>query len=866
MEPHLLTVEEMRRMVSASARAGRDAKLASRTSMLMMVVVLTVSMVINVVALFAGRGNHTVVVPQTPSLVAYQGPQGPTGPAGPPGPANGLQGPVGPQGDTGATGATGVTGATGPPGPTGAPGIMGPPGPTGPAGPTGPVGPAGPAGPVGPIGPTGTCGCAIDRTLANVNFTGGLLDFYNGTTLNFAPNITATCTPGFPIWTVAGGCVEAPTACPVLSACDVEVYTLRSDHLVTVGYGSAFPYRVFAAGNRDGLYLDVQGVDSSITGSWFLTLFMAYAQTVHIESIGIMRLWSGSDAAFQSALDLTIQSQTKDVLVMSPKGDFEVHVGTDLVGSGMEMILLQNSRDGRPIRLSSAGIVQIDATSFGSWWTFGSDPTVTIAPLTTPNRGYTARHGTSGLDITMRGGDQMIDPGVDVAAVVVYYLSDPLAYSNHEKFPLPTYTDRSATGDWYEWRRFGGQWRWHAQEYFHWSIGFNDTSIPGDDEAMWMLSSFSYGHTSYHATNIGGLDVRASARTLAAGSSFNTTVFNEATLQAYSTGLRHSMDGTCIFYDAVAMNGTGVVTPKQSACVDGNATTLTYTHATGLGGANATRSTLRMASGGTTLDVIGNLNVTSTQSMRFTDGNLTISDDGAGTSIVDYNGYARITMTGSSMVQQLGLGANPDVRVTLTGGPSPSYLAQSGPTGALSAVEMSSVGVTVTSIYDGLSTYTGDLFFNVNNIYHDGTLIHATPSDVTTKHRVKKIDGAEAERNVMGLNPVSFEYKPDSKAGRRDGHRGGRRMRGFIAQEWQQLYPEATHVSPADGLLSIDQRHVIADLVRVAQSQHARLEEAQARLESVRVKLEHAHEKITSLETALHAQAEMLRAALVKGA
>ncbi len=93
------------------------------------------------------------------ALFAANATTGVTGPQGP----QGVQGNTGAQGVAGATGPTGAAGQPGLQGSTGAQGVMGQAGATGPQGPAGPAGNTGAQGPTGPTGATGAAGLPGDE-------------------------------------------------------------------------------------------------------------------------------------------------------------------------------------------------------------------------------------------------------------------------------------------------------------------------------------------------------------------------------------------------------------------------------------------------------------------------------------------------------------------------------------------------------------------------------------------------------------------------------------------------------------------------------------------------------------------------------
>ena len=95
-------------------------------------------------------------------------------------------------------------------------------------------------------------------------------------------------------------------------------------------------------------------------------------------------------------------------------------------------------------------------------------------------------------------------------------------------------------------------------------------------------------------------------------------------------------------------------------------------------------------------------------------------------------------------------------------------------------------------------------------------------SDETTKTAIEPIDNALAK--LRELKPVSFYYKPEYADHTRKHH-------GFVAQEYQQVLPDATYTDDSSGKLCIDTADVIGLLVRGIQQLEAKV----ARIEAAQV-------------------------------
>jgi len=79
-------------------------------------------------------------------------------------------------------------------------------------------------------------------------------------------------------------------------------------------------------------------------------------------------------------------------------------------------------------------------------------------------------------------------------------------------------------------------------------------------------------------------------------------------------------------------------------------------------------------------------------------------------------------------------------------------------------------------------------------------------SDERTKHSIERLD--DVTLMLRELNPVSFYYKDDYTDDSQ------RKHYGFIAQEYKDVMPEATHYNEDSGMLTIDTSQLIALLVK----------------------------------------------------
>ena len=94
-------------------------------------------------------------------------------------------------------------------------------------------------------------------------------------------------------------------------------------------------------------------------------------------------------------------------------------------------------------------------------------------------------------------------------------------------------------------------------------------------------------------------------------------------------------------------------------------------------------------------------------------------------------------------------------------------------------------------------------------------------SDESTKHTVDTID--DALETLRNLRPVTFFYKEEFSSNPERMHHG------FIAQEFQEVVPDATYYDESIGKLCIDTTDLIGLLVRANQQLETRLTRLEAK-------------------------------------
>ena len=93
-------------------------------------------------------------------------------------------------------------------------------------------------------------------------------------------------------------------------------------------------------------------------------------------------------------------------------------------------------------------------------------------------------------------------------------------------------------------------------------------------------------------------------------------------------------------------------------------------------------------------------------------------------------------------------------------------------------------------------------------------------SDETTKNTIENIE--DALSTLRGLNPVTYYYNEEYSSNPERLHHG------FIAQDYQQVMPDATYLDESTGKLCIDTSELIALLVRGIQQLETRVARMEA--------------------------------------
>ena len=111
------------------------------------------------------------------------------------------------------------------------------------------------------------------------------------------------------------------------------------------------------------------------------------------------------------------------------------------------------------------------------------------------------------------------------------------------------------------------------------------------------------------------------------------------------------------------------------------------------------------------------------------------------------------------------------------------------------------------------------------SVTSSGTTYNTT-SDARLKADIQPI--ADAKDRLMQMNPVSHKWKADPEAGA---------VVGFIAQEMQEIVPEAVSGDPdGDEMMSMDYGRITPVLVAALQDAHKKIEELESRLAAVEAK------------------------------
>ena len=105
-------------------------------------------------------------------------------------------------------------------------------------------------------------------------------------------------------------------------------------------------------------------------------------------------------------------------------------------------------------------------------------------------------------------------------------------------------------------------------------------------------------------------------------------------------------------------------------------------------------------------------------------------------------------------------------------------------------------------------------------------------------------DLAPAMDKIMRLRPVKFDYREG-----RDGERSTNPMRqnrvGLIAQDLQEVIPEAVHYMDVDDIYTVDYTTLIPFLIKTAQEQQALIENQQTLIENQQLQIEELQMALT---------------------
>jgi hypothetical protein len=100
-----------------------------------------------------------------------------------------------------------------------------------------------------------------------------------------------------------------------------------------------------------------------------------------------------------------------------------------------------------------------------------------------------------------------------------------------------------------------------------------------------------------------------------------------------------------------------------------------------------------------------------------------------------------------------------------------------------------------------------------------------TTSDLRLKENIEPL---EATDKLMAMNPVSYNWKADPD---------GPRCMGFIAQEMQDVMPEAVSAGDdEDAMMSMDYGRITPILVSALQDAHRKIEELEQRIADMEAK------------------------------
>ena len=123
--------------------------------------------------------------------------------------------------------------------------------------------------------------------------------------------------------------------------------------------------------------------------------------------------------------------------------------------------------------------------------------------------------------------------------------------------------------------------------------------------------------------------------------------------------------------------------------------------------------------------------------------------------------------------------------------------------------------------------YDGSSYPSVGSITQNGTgTTYNTTSDARLKDNIETITDGTAK--LMEMNPVTHTWKADPEAPA---------VHGFIAQEMQEIVPEAVSGDPdGEEMMSMDYGRITPVLVAALQDAHNKIEALETRLAEMETK------------------------------
>jgi hypothetical protein len=125
---------------------------------------------------------------------------------------------------------------------------------------------------------------------------------------------------------------------------------------------------------------------------------------------------------------------------------------------------------------------------------------------------------------------------------------------------------------------------------------------------------------------------------------------------------------------------------------------------------------------------------------------------------------------------------------------------------------------------DAIDIRRNDTVVGSISVTASGTTYNTT-SDIRLKQDIEPL---EATDKLMAMNPVSYAWKADPD---------GPRSMGFIAQEMQELMPEAVSTGDNDdAMMSMDYGRITPILVSALQDAHRKIEQLEQRIADMEAK------------------------------